>query len=658
MKLNQYIAVKAMVALLCVLFVASAQAAIPATPTSSPSSTHYYPSVGQLFRIDFPRASNTIGYRVHRKLGSGAWKLVKHSQENFYYDKQSTPGVYYYRYTRFNVSGTSGASPSVKVTIGSLSNPTRAPSSSVGSASEVAQNFRISWSDAQNVGNYELVSHVDSTSRAATRLYWGPRNSKNLNHTHVANYYYKYKQCNQAGCSGYSPHRLVYVYGSPNGVANLRVSASSLALDESTTLTWNKPSGMAGDKGYYLIKEQSPSGATTTVGNIRSNFSNNKSFSVSPNNGAGDYQYSVYACNDSESAHSRCSSAQSVSVEVVGLPPSSPPEVNAGADMHYLESQSNRALTATVNDTDTPASQITLQWKQVGGPAVMNWVNKDKLTTGFKTPRSTSDEVLTFTLTATDNDGNTDEDTVKVFLNSRPTINFPALNGSVDTIDPVASEVRFASTASLIVDINNIADYSDNIWKADTAIRTASNNKIVYSARNMQLNSTKDAASHTYGVVRNLSLLQPNIKYRVTAKAIDDDANHTGYGWEKSQAFYVNDKPTIVGLVEALSVPQGEAFVLTTAMFNIQDSDDIAHDLELLSGDGYSVSGLSVTPTSDDDGELQVRVRVSDGLEHSEPFTFNVEMTIKEQANRQVIYIHTDLLGSPVAQTNEQEEAQ
>ena len=107
------------------------KAAAPSTPTSAPKATNYYPAINSLFRITYPADSNTIAYQVQRKIGaSGAWKLVKHSQELFYGDKRSKPDYYYYRYRRVNLDGYSGYSPSVKVTVGSIVQPTSAPKSS------------------------------------------------------------------------------------------------------------------------------------------------------------------------------------------------------------------------------------------------------------------------------------------------------------------------------------------------------------------------------------------------------------------------------------------------------------------------------------------------------------------------------------------------
>lgn len=88
----------------------------------------------------------------------------------------------------------------------------------------------------------------------------------------------------------------------------------------------------------------------------------------------------------------------------------------------------------------------------------------------------------------------------------------------------------------------------------------------------------------------------------------------------------VNDKPLITGQ-KALSVNEDSSITLTLTDFTTSDVDGDSLTLKLLAGDGYSHSGLTVTPAADFNGKLSVNVVVNDGELDSETFAAEVTVT-------------------------------
>lgn len=90
--------------------------------------------------------------------------------------------------------------------------------------------------------------------------------------------------------------------------------------------------------------------------------------------------------------------------------PNISPTVLAGDDQTVNE---NTLVTLTGSGTDSDGSISSYSWSQTAGTAV-TITDADKSIMSFTAPETASSEVLTFTLTVTDNDGSTTSDTVDV----------------------------------------------------------------------------------------------------------------------------------------------------------------------------------------------------------------------------------------------------
>lgn len=90
----------------------------------------------------------------------------------------------------------------------------------------------------------------------------------------------------------------------------------------------------------------------------------------------------------------------------------------------------------------------------------------------------------------------------------------------------------------------------------------------------------------------------------------------------------VNDAPVITGPA-TMSMTANSTLTLTTAMLEITDVDNSVSDMTLTvsAGDNYTVSGSTITPTTDFTGTLSVMVKVNDGALDSNTFTLSVTVT-------------------------------
>jgi hypothetical protein len=93
----------------------------------------------------------------------------------------------------------------------------------------------------------------------------------------------------------------------------------------------------------------------------------------------------------------------------------------------------------------------------------------------------------------------------------------------------------------------------------------------------------------------------------------------------------LNDQPLITGQA-SLTINENESITIQLSHLIVSDSDtDYPEDFTLTVqpsiSSNYSVSGNTVTPTNNFSGTLTVPVKVNDGIDDSEPFNLQIQVT-------------------------------
>jgi GH35 family endo-1,4-beta-xylanase len=123
------------------------------------------------------------------------------------------------------------------------------------------------------------------------------------------------------------------------------------------------------------------------------------------------------------------------------------PTVNAGADQ-VVDELSSVTLTGSASDSDGTVD--TYSWAQTSSGTTVTLTGADTLSASFTVPDVTSDEILTFSLTVTDNDGATSSDSISVTINDlTPVTNLlPTVNAGADQVVDELSSVTLTGSAS------------------------------------------------------------------------------------------------------------------------------------------------------------------------------------------------------------------
>ena len=143
----------------------------------------------------------------------------------------------------------------------------------------------------------------------------------------AGDYFYKYSGCNyQVGCSANGPLQHVKIYDKPSQVPYFRANRSTATSNKTVTVYWNSTAGLI-PNGYFQITEKPQGGSTRSIGGSIS--STKRSFAISASGKSGTYTYTIKACNPKVG----CGSASSISVYMAGDPlpaPTSAPIISGG----------------------------------------------------------------------------------------------------------------------------------------------------------------------------------------------------------------------------------------------------------------------------------------------------------------------------------------
>ena len=134
----------------------------------------------------------------------------------------------------------------------------------------------------------------------------------------------------------------------------------------------------------------------------------------------------------------------SADVNITVNPVNHPPVVNAGTDQ-TVDEQSAVMLSATATDPDADGVVVSTTWSQTSGTAVV-MSNANTLNAGFTAPTLKQATVLTFRLTATDDEGGVTSADVSVTVN--PVNTPPVVNAGVDQTVDEQTPVTLSGTAT------------------------------------------------------------------------------------------------------------------------------------------------------------------------------------------------------------------
>ncbi|XOV79630.1 MAG: tandem-95 repeat protein [Aestuariibacter sp.] len=307
-------------------------------------------------------------------------------------------------------------------TIHPPNNPSSYPS--VGSYQPVGRNYSVSVPSVSNATYYKIYEQIGSGSN----LIVSSGSSQSYTASAKSSYgyvYYKYKACNIAGCSAYSPRKRIYVYQAPGGANNVSLSKSSTYTGSSATLSWTKAGGII-SSGYYIISEVSPSGSSRQLGTKSAGSSSSYTYSVSPYNQPGTYTYKVQACNPNGVG---CGGSRQATIYLNNRNPSADNEstsVNEG---------STKTIYVLPGDSDPDGHSISITgWTQ----PTRGSVSCNSSTCSFSASSNISYDVGdSFTYTISDGYGGTDSATVSVTINnlSEGTVSKPVISPTGRTFD-------------------------------------------------------------------------------------------------------------------------------------------------------------------------------------------------------------------------------
>ncbi|WP_281560130.1 Ig-like domain-containing protein [Thalassomonas sp. RHCl1] len=563
-------------------------------------------------------------------------------------------------------------------------------------------------------GQYHRV-YVSNDNRSynfAGAVYSGRTKTITLRSTHGYQYI-KYDVCNEMdACSGLSPWKRVQAYDSPLQ-ASPSSSPSSIARGKTSTISWPNPSRIIYQGAYYERKYKTPTGATISQSTINHISGSSSTSATTPAlSTAGNYVFYVRGCNPSLPCGNWGSTTVTVINEKPVVSPSSPSN-NAS----YLSSQSISA-SATASDSDGSIAQVEFKldsgsWQSDSSSPYSK--NFGKLSVGNHTiyyrakdndggysaspyPSRTftienirpdispstpsnnasflSTENVSASATASDSDGSIaqvefklDSGSWQVDSSSPYSVNFGPLSVGSHRIYYRARDNHGAYSASTpyrditvtarneppeVSPISPLNNASYLTSQGVTASASASDSDGSISQVEFRLDSGiwyADTSSPYSKYFGTLSAGNHTIYYR----AQDNDGDYTTTSRSFTVTAPVNNLPVIDGTPENTATT-GETYLFTPTASD-SDNDPLTFSISnkpaWLSFD-VTTGTLSGTPTASDIGSFNnIVISVTDTKDSVFLTAFNIEVKAAK-ASPAVIFIHTDNLGSPVAETDEQ----
>ena len=216
--------------------------------------------------------------------------------------------------------------------------------------------FAVEWSAIAGATSYEV--HEASNGGAWQALYAGASLSQSVSGRSTANYSYRARACNSAGCGAWSPTATVAVELPPSGTPNL--TAPSLGASGNYSISWTSA---AGANAYRL--EQNFNGGGWAI--VYDGAAMAVSFTARP---AGTYQYRVRGCNPAG-----CAGYSNVGTVSAVYPPATPtlsvPASNyggsyavtlgavPGADYYQIDERFNAGAWTQIHNSSTTSVSLS-----------------------------------------------------------------------------------------------------------------------------------------------------------------------------------------------------------------------------------------------------------------------------------------------------------
>ena len=424
--------------------------------------------------------------------------------------------------------------------------------------------------------------------------------------------YYKYKKCNAWGCSGYSPYSRLYVYKKPNRPASFKASPVTIKVNGRIKLTWAVPGYMISTGSYYQIKEIRPNGSSSTFSKLTNKATTSKY--IYPKSGQGLYKYQIKACNETSSF---CSSVASTSITLLNTSP-----VAVNNTLTVAEDSGLKSVNVISNDSDADSDALTIISVS---DASHGTTSKSGHYVRYK-PAKDFFGSDSFTYSISDGHGGSATATVNVTVSA--VLDAPVIAQGSSTVISTSEDVSKSLTLSATDVDSSILTWSmvSNPSHGSTSISGTGTSKSM---------SYKPAANY-YGT--------DSFKVRVSDGGLTDTIT------VNVTVASVNDNPLFSG--SPLNIAEvGIHYNFTPSSSDI-DGDTLIFTIDnkpswtVFDTNNGSLTGVAAL------GDVGVYdniiISTTDGVSTKSIPAFFIEV----KKEKHIIYLHTDLLGSPVLETD------
>ena len=225
-----------------------------------------------------------------------------------------------------------------------------------GNYKAVYTSYTINLPSVSGATSYQLYESAhNSTSTPADssyqRVYTGSSTVVNRVNTNSGYRWLRYKACNSGGCSGLSPWRRLYIYGTPGIVNNLNVSAPTVNVGVNFSVSWTPAAGAVDGTTYTVY--QAYNGNESAVYSVTRKHWSESSYSYSTAQYVGgNFRYRVQACSPSVGCGSSVVANQTV------IAPNTAPVANT--DYAVINEDTPTYINVLGNDTDIDGDALLL----------------------------------------------------------------------------------------------------------------------------------------------------------------------------------------------------------------------------------------------------------------------------------------------------------